>query len=177
MGKGLPRSLKRAQFNQTGNGLVKVTFPVRNVTLSVADGAPGFGTVVIGDLPQGDLLLLGAVSYMQFTNIGSNLIATWAGNYAIGVDPTADNVLSASPAAEVQIVDNVAIAAAVAGVSAMTRSASTTAQFAGAVLLNNRDGAMELNLNVLIADASISGAASLRVNGALHMAYVQLGDS
>lgn len=169
--KGGKRTNKKAR--QLGHVLGCEPIPV-NALVSVADGAPGFGTAVIGGLPQGNLLLFGAVAYLQFTNVGSNVTATFDGDFSIGTAATANNSLG--DANEANIVQSTAMGAATAGVSPNIRGTTATAGFAGPVLLDNTAGDLELNLNVLIDDAAISGAASLRARGTLFLAVLPMGD-
>lgn len=169
MSKGLPRSMANAPASAAA--VRKVTVPVRALTLNVADGAPGFGTAVIGSLPQGNLLYLGAVSYMQFATADADVTATFDGDYSIGTTATADNVITGSDA---DIVPSAAMGAATAKLSPVVRSASTDAL--GGMVIDNTDGSLELNLNVIIDDAAISGAAAFTVEGSVEIAYIVLGD-
>ncbi len=164
--KGLIRSLGRNPFTQP---VRKLSIPVRALPLAVAGTTGvGFGTAVIGDLPPGNILFLGAVAYMQFTTADGDVVATFDGDYSIGSAPTADATLSG---AEVDIVGSTALGAATAGVSPVARGTNATQ-----VILDNTDGSLELNLNVLIDDANISGAGDFVVNGVLHIAFTVLGD-
>lgn len=167
--KGLARSIGRGNAVQAP--IVKQTVPLRGVTISVADGAPGFGTVVIGDLPEGNILFLGAVSYLRFTTADADVTATFDGDYAIGTAPTADNSLSGS---EADIIPSTALGAATSKVSPVVRGVSTDALGGG--ILDNTDGSLELNLNLLIDDSAISGAADFTVEGFMDLAYIVLGD-
>ena len=166
--KGLPRSLARAQLSSIMNTSIRV----KDLTVSVADGAPGFGTAVLAGLPQGNILYLGAVSYLQFTTADADISATFDGDYAIGTVPTANNSLA--DAGDADIVPSTAFGAATAKVSPVIRGASTDAL--GGLIIDNTAGTLELNLNVLIDDAAISGAADFTVQGSVHIAYVLLGD-
>lgn len=169
MGKGLPRSLSRGDAAQ--HSVVKRTFTVDSLAISV-DGATGvgWGTAVLGDLPEGNILLLGATSYLTFTGpTSASLGDTWQGDYAIGSAPTADATLSGS---EVDVIPLTAIAAATAEVSPRTRGANATA-----VLLDNTDGSLELNLQLLIDDADISAdGIAMTADGEVMLAYIVLGD-
>lgn len=169
--RGAKRALKKAR--QLGHVLGCEPIPV-NALVSIADGAPGFGTAVIGGLPQGNLLLFGAVAYLQFTNVGSNITATFDGDFSVGTEATADNDLADTN--EANVIQSTPMGAATAGVSPNIRSTTATTGFAGPVLLDNTDGSLELNLNVLIDDAAISGAGSLRALGTLFLAVLPLGD-
>jgi hypothetical protein len=169
MGKGLPYTNRRTP--PAKQNVARQTFSFTNKAMTVADGAPGFGTTVIGDFPDGNILLLGAVLYAQFTSTDVDLIATFDGDVSIGSAPTADNVLSGS---EIDIIPSTPLNPATGKVSPMVRGISAGAT--AGVILDNTDGSLELNLNLLIDDASISGAVDLTVTGALMVAYVVLGD-
>jgi hypothetical protein len=170
MGKGLPRSMRAGQ--PARSAVVKATIPLRNVAVAVAGASGvGFGSAVIGDLPQGNILLLGAVAYLRISEIAggdADVQDTFDGDVSIGTAPTADATLSG---AEVDIIASTALGAATAGVSPLVRATNATQ-----AILDNTDGSMELNLNVLIDDLNISGAGSLLANGSLHLAYTVLGD-
>lgn len=166
--KGLPRSLARAAA--LGSAASPKTIPIKNlaVTTSGASGV-GYGTAVIGGLPEGNILLLGAVAYLQFTKGSAGTIATFDGDYSIGSTPTADATLTGGDA---DIVPSTALGAATAGVSPMVRGANATQ-----IILDNTDGSLELNLNLIIDDASVSAdAQAFTVSGVLALAYIVLGD-
>lgn len=168
--KGLPRSLARGP--QTAQGVHKAAIPVRDLAVAVADGAPGFGTAVIAGLLQGNLLFLGAVAYLQFTTADADVTATFDGDYSIGTVATVDG--DVADAGEADIVPSTALGAATAKVSPVVRGASTDALGGG--VIDNTDGSLELNLNLLIDDAAISGAAGFTVSGVVNIAYIVLGD-
>ena len=169
MSKGLPYSLSRGAFSS--QQISKLTIPV-DTTIAVADGAPGFGTKVLSGLPQGNLLFLGAVSYLQFSTSDADVTATFDGDYAIGTVPTANNSLA--DAGDADIIPSTALGAATAKVSPVVRGASTDALGGG--IIDNTDGSLEVNLNLLIDDAAISGAADFTVKGVVHIAVIVLGD-
>lgn len=168
MGKGLPRSMSRgAALRQE---IMKLPFKVSNVTVSV-DGASGvgWGTAVIGGLPQGNILLLGAIAYLEFDAPASGIVADWDGDYSIGSAPTADATLNGS---EVDIIPSTATTQAVSTVAPRTRGSNATQ-----VMLDNTDGSLELNLNLLVDDADISADDVLIVaNGEVTLLIAVLGD-
>lgn len=167
MSKGLPRSLSRGA--PALNPIIKQTFTVSALAISVAGTTGvGFGTVVIGDLPEGNILFLGAIAYFQFNSADTDITATYDGDYAIGTAPTADATLSG---AEVDIIPSTALGAATAGLSPMVRGANATQ-----AMFDNTDGSLELNLNLLIDDATISGTADMTASGFVQLAYIVLGD-
>lgn len=167
--KGLPRSLSRG-ISQAP--IVRQVIRVEDVAVSVAGTTGiGFGSAVIGDFPAGNILLLGAVSYMQFTTADGDVVATYDGDYSIGSAANADTSLSGS---EVDVVASTALGAATAGLSPLVRGTSAAA-IAGTVL-DNTDGSLELNLNLLIDDANISGTGSFTADGVVYVSYIVLGD-
>lgn len=168
--KGLLRSLSR---NPARQDIMKQAIRVKNVPITV-NGASGvgFGTTVIGDFPQGNILLLGAVAYLQVskTAAATGVLDTFDGTYALGTTPTADATLNGT---EVNITPAATIGAATAGVSPVVRGASTTP----AGVLDNTDDSLEINLNLTISDASISAdAQALTVSGVVYVSFTVLGD-
>ena len=167
MSKGFKRIFQR----NAGVKSYDVVLPVRNVTLAVTNGAPGYGTVVVGGLPQGNILFMGAVAYLQFTTADADVTATFDGDYSLGTGPTADGSLSGS---EVDIIPSTALGAATAKVSPNVRGVSAVAT--SGTIFDNTDGTLEVNLNLLIDDAAISGNADFTVEGAVYLSYKVMGD-
>ena len=169
MTKGLPRSLRN---NLASQAVVKQVIKATALAISVAGtSGVGWGTAVIGDLPQGNILLHGAVSYLQFTSADADVQATYDGDYSIGTTATADATLSGT---DVNVIPSTALGAATDGVSPVVRGASS----GGAVgtVLDNTDGSLELNLNLLVDDANVSGTADFTATGYIVIAYTVLGD-
>jgi len=169
--KGLPRSRARAPAVRAP--IRTVSIPVKALALTVANGsgAPGFGTVVAADLPDGNLLFLGAVAYLKFTSADADITATFEGDFSIGTTATADATLTSGDA---DIIPSTALGPAVAKVTPVARGASTDTLGGG--IFDNTDGSLELNLNVIIDDASQSAAVDLTVDGVIHIALIVLGD-
>lgn len=172
MPKGLPYSNKNALPAQLPV-VRKAVFPVNNLSLTVSAGvaAVGFGTAIIAGLPEGNILVLGALAYMNFTTSDTDIIATFDGDFSIGTVATADN--DVADAGEANIIASTPLGAATARVSPTLRATNTTA-----AILDNTAGDLELNLNLLIDDASItdSQSATFLCNGSLHLVYAVLGD-
>jgi TRAP-type uncharacterized transport system substrate-binding protein len=172
MGKGLPRSMSRGVAAR--QAIVRQVIDLKGKTVAVtsAGSAVGFGTTVIGDLPQGNILFLGAVAYVQLSGSGAdaNLDATWDGDFSIGTAPTADVTLSG---AEIDLIASTALGAATAEVSPRVRAVNATQS-----MLDNTDGAMEINLNVLIDAANIGDTqtVNLTVSGVVQLAYIVMLD-
>lgn len=168
--KGLQRSLSRG--SPARQDVVKQVVKVNKLAIQV-DGATGvgFGSAVIGDLPEGNILFLGAVAYMQFTKAASatGIQATFDGDYGIGTTPASDATITG---ADVDIIASTALGAATAGVSPRARGTNATQ-----AIFDNTDGSLELNLNLLIDDANISADdQDLTVSGELYIVYSVLGD-
>jgi hypothetical protein len=169
--KGLQRTMSRGSPQR--QEIIRQAIVVKAKAITTVNGASGVGyaTAVIGDFPEGNILFLGAVSYMQFTKDASatGVTATFDGDYSIGSTPTADATLSSTDA---DIIASAALGAATAGVSPVARGTNATQ-----AILDNTDGSLELNLNLIIDDAAISAdTQALTVTGVLHIAYIVLGD-
>ena len=141
MGKGLPRSMSRG--DPIRQEIIKQVLVVKDDTLTVsATGAAiGFGSLVIGDFPEGNILFLGAVGYFQFAGSGSdaNLTADWEGDFGVGTTPASDATITGT---DVDIVASTALAAATAEVGVRTRGVNTTQ-----AIFDNTDGSLEINLS------------------------------
>lgn len=168
--KGLARSLSRGSGN--ASPIRKLSITIKNLAVAVTNGAPGYGTAVIEGLEPGNLLFLGAVSYVQLTTADADVTATFDGDFAIGTVATADGNVSDSN--EANIIPSTALGAATAKVSPLVRGVSTDALGGG--IIDNTAGSLKLNLNVLIDDAAISGDAAFTANGVVHLSYIVLGD-
>ena len=171
MVKGLTRSLGRGVA--TVQKIMKHTVTVRAAALEV-DGATGvgFGTAVVGDLPEGNVLFLGATSYLQITTADAGITATFDGDYGVGTTPADDATITG---ADVDVIPSTALGAATAGISPRVRGASAVATCG--TIHDNTDGSLELNLNVLIDDAAISAddtASTFDLD--MVLSYVVLGD-
>lgn len=167
--KGLQRAMKRGP--KATRPIVTQLLKVRNRTVSMDGTAIGFGTTVLGSLPAGNILFLGAVGYVTMTEASADIADTFSGNFAVGTAPTADSTLAAG---DVDIIPSTAIGPAVSGVTPRTR-ATHTAAIAGTVY-DNTASTLELNLNLLIADANIDATADILVDADLYITYVVLGD-
>lgn len=173
MVKGLVRSLNRGPALR--QHVTKQHFVLNALAIEI-DGATGvgFGTVVLGDFPEGNILLLGCVAYISVAGPGGDagLVDTWEGDYGIGTTPLSDGTISAG---DEDIVPETALAAATAEVSPRTRAA--TSQTLSGVILDNTDGSLELNLNVLVDDADISADdIGCTATGDVTIAFIMLSD-
>jgi len=175
MGKGLPRSLKNAppadlavplRRNYTISGFMDIT--------GVA-AAVDAGTFILGDLPEGNILFLGAIASVIVSAVDADVLIDWAGDYGIGTIPNAD--LDLADAGDDNIITSTALLADTGlKVTLATRGQSLDAD--NAVILDNTDGSLELNFNLLVDDNFITDAAvgTFTVTGNVQLVYVVLGD-
>lgn len=165
--KGMPRSLSHAPKSRAN--IVKQIVPIKNVSLTVAGVTGiGFGGVVIGDLPQGNILFLGGILYVQLVTVDAGVTNAFDGNVSLGSAPNADTALAG---AEVDLIPSTALGVATLKVSPVVRAPNAVQ-----VILDNTDDSLEINLNVLINDANISANAIFVANGYAVLSYVVLGD-
>lgn len=170
--KGLPRSMQRGSPSM--QEIIKQAIPFALKIVSSGASGVGFGTAPLAGLPEGNILLLGAVAYAvvaKDTVLGAaGTLDTFTGNYAIGSAANADADLA--DAGDADVIASAAISAAVSGVSASTRGTGATP-----VVIDNTDSSKVLNFNLLLADASVSADTQhLNVTGTLYIAYIVLGD-
>lgn len=170
--KGLPRSLARA--NPAVAAVQKLTIPIDTVlSITGATGVIQRASAVIGDFPQGNILLLGAVAYVGLAGPGgsANLTDDFEGDFAIGSAPNADTDLS--DATDFDIIPATTMGPATAEVITAKRAIN-----AAQAILDNTDGSLEINLNVLIDADEVTNAqtVAIRATGALYIAFTVLGD-
>lgn len=172
MTKGLVRSLDRAPAQQAH--LRKRVFKVEDLELTFtgSTGVAVEATAVIGDFEEGNVLILGAVSYFSFAGSGSdaNLTADWEGVYGVGTTPADDATITAD---DIDIIASTDLGPATAEVVGRTRGFGEAQS-----VVDNTDGSLEINLNVVLdADEVTDGEDSIiTVNGELHVLYSVLGD-
>jgi hypothetical protein len=172
MPKGLPRSMSRG--TPIRQEILKLVFPVRNLTFNITGVATTvmFASLPIGRLPEGNIDILGAVSYFAISGPGgnANLVDTWDGFMSIGSAATADNALAG---AEVNIIPSTALGPAVAEIHSRLRVANPTS-----IIIDNTAGNLNLNLNILVnADAvTATQTVPFNVSGELHLLLAVLGD-
>lgn len=170
--KGLIRSLRRAPVQQ--QPITKLRFPVRAKAIDIVGATGvGFGYVAIGALPQGNLLLLGAVAYLRFNKNGdSDIQDAFDGDYSVGTVGTVD--VDVADTDEASLIPSTALGAATAGLSPVVRGASTDALGGG--IIDNTANDKSVILNLLIDDTNISGTASMLADGIVEIAFIVLGD-
>lgn len=146
----------------------------RTITVTATGTAIGFGSLAIHDFPQGNILVLGLAGTVGFAGSGAdaNLTDTWSGDFGIGSTPASDATITGT---DVDMIRSTAIGAATAEVIAPARVASA---LAASLMLDNSDGSLETNLNLLINAANIADdtAVVITLSGLIEIAYIVLGD-
>lgn len=170
MTKGRRRSSERPIGNKR-QPMIRQLFKIVNKTISVVDGAPGYGSAEAFMLPEGNILIHGAVGYITLTTSDADITATFDGDISIGTGSTSDGTLSG---AEVNLVASTALGAATAKVSPNVRLVTSTSTTG--VIHDNTAADVVFYLNLLIDDAAISGAADFTANGYVEVLYTVLGD-
>lgn len=169
--KGLKRSIDRGPALQ--QTLQKKTI-IMNAAQIEIDGATGvgFGSLVIGDFPEGNVVLMAAVINVAFLEADAGIVDTFSGDFSIGTTPASDGTLTAG---DVDIVPSTAIGPAVAGAIATVRA--THAVAVTGTVHDNTTGSLEINFNMLIDDADISADDTfVGLTGELYISYQMLGD-
>lgn len=166
--KGLPRSLARGKGANSVR-VARIAFS-KTVGMTATGSAIGYGSAVIGDFPSGQVLLLGAaIDDLVVTGDGTDVDATFDGDFAVGTTPADDATVSG---ADVDIIASTALATAVADVSTQAAVASNATQ----AMFDNDDDSLEINLSLLIDAADIADDSSpdVTVAGTLRVAYLVL---
>lgn len=172
MTKGRRRGSERPIGNKR-QAMIRQLFRIVNKTISVVNGAgaPGYGSAEAFRLPEGNILIHGAIGYITLTTSDADITATFDGDISIGTAATADGTLSGS---EVNLVASTSLGAATAKVSPNVRLVTSTSTTG--VIHDNTAADVIFYFNLLIDDADISGAADFTANGYVEVLYTVLGD-
>jgi hypothetical protein len=171
MAKGLPRSLSRGAAQDRPVIKQRLTIS-ETVTVTAVSTAIGFGSAVISDFEEGNVLLLGCVATLAFAGSGSdaNLADDWSGDFGIGSTPASDATITG---ADVDILASQALDTASSEAHASARYADP-----GVAIIDNTDGSAEMNLNLLIdaADITDDESVDITVTGYVDIVYTMIGD-
>ena len=155
-----------------GVGLTQVvTFPISalNVVMTDATTAGSHGSQKIFTFPEGNVMVLGAVTDLTIARVGTGLTTTSAVVSSLGsvTVSTADATLTST---EANIVPSTA-STLTAG-AGVTKGASTTV-----ASLNGTTTPAEVYLNFATPDAGSTATDALTVNGTITISYLVLGDN
>ena len=170
MTRGLQRSLNRGGRRAA---ILRLTQKIINLTLPITDpgAALGFGSVAAMKFPEGNILMHGMAGQFIISTADADIINTWTGNVAIGSTATADATLSTT---DIDMAQLTAIGAATLKVSPLLNVFSSGTQ--GGNIFDNTANLLVANINMNIADASLSGAADMLINGYIVALITILGD-
>lgn len=175
MAKGLQRSLKRGAQATRDIITLRLAFE-ESIDITGVAATVDAGSFVIGALPQGNLLFLGAVTYVQVDGgADAHIIDNWDGDFGIGTIPNAD--VDLADAGDDDIIPSTALSAGASDkLAPSTRGASTGTEHG--LIIDNTDGSLELNFNLLIDDNVITDTedGTFTVTGTLHLALIVLGN-
>ena len=170
MTKGLPRSLAHA--NPMREAVTKIKLPIDHVISVTATGAAiGFGSVVLGGLPEAYLKVLSVAIQVQFTGpTSASLTDTFDGDFGVGTTPASDATITGS---DVDLISSTALGAATAEVSPVKTVADGVD-----LVLDNTANDLEINLNLLIDAASITDDATVAITakGVIEIVLVTMLD-
>ena len=171
MSKGLNRSLARSA--SLGARVIKQRIVITDLPLTVVGATlVGFGFAIASSLPQGNILFLGGVANLKFSGPGdANLDDTWGGAFSLGTTGTTSVSLTGD---NINLIDETSVTAIANEVTAVHRAITEEAD--KAFILDNTDGALDVNVSLIIADVFISGTVTLTVDGEVELSYVMLLD-
>jgi hypothetical protein len=175
--KGYPRALSRAPVG-TELFIKRFRYPIVNKTITVtaAGAAVGFGSVVIGALPQGNVLAFGGGGYLSLLTADADIAAAWNGDASVGTAATADVTLSAL---EINLLPSNAIGPAVAKLAAGAVGrvfGKPVSQPESSIDNTANDQNVVLNFLVDAADIVDAAAADFTVNGYIDLFLAVVGD-
>lgn len=165
--KGLPRSHSRGA-PQAQPIMKQVLRGKATITVAGATGV-GFGTTALAGLPEGNILFLGAVGYVQAATTSEDVEADWEGDFGVGTTGASDGTITGT---DVDILPSTAFMAATAGVSPMTRTTSATQS-----IIDNTNGTTNINLSILVDDADIDAdGVEFEVTYTICLSYIMMLD-
>ena len=170
MAKGLGKSLNRGGRHAA---ILRLTRKLTNLVLPITDpgAAIGFGSIPAMKFPEGNILMHGMAGQFIISTTDTDVSDTWTGNVAIGSTATTDATLSTT---DIDMAQLTAIGAATLKVSPLLNVFSSGAQ--GGNIFDNTANLLVANINMNIADASLSGAANMVINGYIVALITVLGD-
>lgn len=172
MTKGLPRSLSRGKTSAQIVTKLKIPLNGLSVTVTSVAAAIGFGSVIIGGLPEAHLKIMAVAVNIQLSGSGAdaNLADTWLGDFGIGTTPASDATISGD---DVNLIEATPMPAATAEVGPLFIVANGVD-----LILDNTDGSLEVNLNVLIDAADIVDDESviLTLTGVVEITLITMLD-
>lgn len=157
--------------SERAKGFVELTFLVSDLSVTMTDAttAGSHGKQKIVTLPQGLVLVAGAITDLTIARVGTAITATAAVVSALGTTGTAaaDSTLTTT---EANIIASTATPLT-AGAGVFKGVSSSTATF------NGTTTPTEVYLNFAIPDAGSTGNDALLVNGTIKLVFMLIGDN
>lgn len=197
MGKGLPRSLKRAaqgaagradlgiaagtgvslRQDTVGGELRQVVLTLVNAAVPLVDeaGVVAFGSLKIFDFPEGVLEFHGAVADLALTKSSAGVNADWDGDIALGTAACGNNAALAGT--EQNLCPTTPTPQAASGVTTGDMDSTSTE---GSKIIDGAATAVDAYLNILVDDADhdvTTTPCNIIVNGTIRLSYTMLGDN
>lgn len=145
------------------------TFTNRSVTITDNTTSGAHGNLKIVDLPEGNVVIVGATTNLTIARVGTNITATAAVVAAVGTVAAA-NTDATLTSTEANIVPStVATLTAGAGVVKGVSTSGST--------INGTTTRVPVFLNFAMPDASSGGNDALTVNGTITLVYTLIGDN
>lgn len=159
-------SLASEQFGNVHQTVITLT--ALAITVTDTGGANGgYGTQKIYDFPEGNLVIMGAVSNLTAITAAAGISATATVKHSLGTAAEATNdTLDSTQANLIPSSSSVLVG------SAGTGTGLSTAQ----TILNGTATAVDAILNIGVADAGISSSSSVTITGTVTITWVNLGD-
>ena len=170
MTKGLPRSLAKA--SPMRSAVKKLSIEIDHpITVTATGAAVGFGSVVLGGLPEAYLKIMAVAVKVQFSGpTTGNLSDIFDGDFGVGTTPASDATITAG---DVDLISSTALNPATA-----ERSPVKTVADGVDLVIDNTADDLEINLNLLIDAADITDGAVvvMRAQGVLEIVLVTMLD-
>jgi len=150
-----------------------ITFTDTPITLADEAGVIAYGGLKVYDLPEGAILINGAVADINLTKSSAGVNDNWDGDISIGTATAANDADLTST--EADIVAKTATPQAAAGATTGDM-VTATAQMA---IFDGTAAAKDVFVNVLVDDADhdVNGTAcNIILNGTITITWVNLGD-
>lgn len=185
MSKGLQRSIDRGPYGSVINANEAALEPIKNVTFTInatiaitgVAAAVDAGSTILGALPEGQLLFLGAVVTLDINATGdTSVLNTWAGDFGIGTLVNAD--LDLADAGDDNLIPQQALLAGGSDKIAATVIANSTVGTEQGLVIDNTAANLDANLNLLIDDNFITDTevGDFVCVGIITLAFRVLGD-
>lgn len=157
MGNGFNLSLRKAVRDGLVTGKYRVEIPNRDILVSAAGAAIGFGALPLDDFPAGKRIVFHGIRFsLGFQRMDTNLIATWSGDWSLGTQPNTDTDLA--DATDFDLIAAQAIGPANA--SGLIAAVETVVAGPAARTWASNE---EINLNMIVDAADITDGATARI--------------